>query len=287
MALAKEPHARVFGLDAKLYPNTAGALGLQDIRVLDALYVQRYLRYVRTFIAPNAYDRFTGTELPVAFRSNPMFDALPVRAIQSQHDLADAPGFRLLGRDRDTRVYENRNSLPRAWLAHDVHVVGGEDDAFRYLKSQARREGRAFIVEGFDPRRQAVVESHGETLDAALGALKDGHAPCGPAPQDDVRIEQYSAGNVTLAVDAACDGVLVLPDVYFPGWTATVNGHDRTVYATDGAFRGVVVPKGASRVDFRYAPRAFPIGIALAAGALAIFLVVGIVSIRRGQRWAH
>ncbi len=36
-ALGSEPNSRVLALDGKLYPNTAGALGLQDIRALDAL----------------------------------------------------------------------------------------------------------------------------------------------------------------------------------------------------------------------------------------------------------
>ena len=76
---------------------------------------------------------------------------------------------------------------------------------------------------------------------------------------------------MTLRVEAACPGLLVLPDTYFPGWRATVNGRKRTIYATDGAFRGVTVPKGTSRVEFRYEPRAFPIGIALAVAGLAAF----------------
>ena len=92
---------------------------------------------------------------------------------------------------------------------------------------------------------------------------------------------------MALHVDAGCGGVLVLPDVYFPGWTATVNGEDRTVYATDGAFRGVVVPKGASRVEFRYEPRAFRIGTTFGAAALAVFLAAGVVSIRRRRASAH
>ena len=143
---------------------------------------------------------------------------------------------------------------------HDVHVVGGEDDAFRYLESRAHREAGAFVVDAFDPRHAAVVENHGKAADEMLGALRGSQATCGPAPRDHVRIEEYSARSVALHVDAGCGGVLVLPDVYFPGWTATVNGEDRTVHATDGAFRGVVVPKGASRVEFRYEPRAFRIG---------------------------
>jgi hypothetical protein len=280
-ALGEDPRARVFGLDGALYPNTAGALGLQDVRALDALYVERYLRYVQTFIAPHVSDRFTGTELPVVFRSNPMFDALAVRAILSQHDLAPGPELRLLGRDRDTRVYENTKAYPRAWVVHDVHLAGGEDDAFRYLETHARRKNGAFVVDRFDPRRRAVVEVRGQNTDATLDVLQDGRTQCGEAARDDVRIERYSAESVTLRVDAACSGVLVLPDIYFPGWKAKVGGEDHTIYATDGAFRGITVPQGASRVEFRYAPRAFPIGIAIACAGLLAFLVVAVVLLWR------
>ena len=154
----------MFGIDGKLYPNTAGALGLQDIRALDALYVERYWRYVRTFIAAGGLRSIHGDASgPAMFRGNPMFDALAVRAVLSQHDLANVPALRLLGRDGDTRVYENTNAYPRAWVVHDVHVVGGEDDAFEFLEARARRRDGAFIVDAFDPRREAVVERAGQT----------------------------------------------------------------------------------------------------------------------------
>ena len=70
-ALRADPHGRVFGLDGKLYPNTAGALGLQDIRALDAIYPNRYMRYVQTFLAPAVFDRFTGAGAPVLLRGQP------------------------------------------------------------------------------------------------------------------------------------------------------------------------------------------------------------------------
>jgi hypothetical protein len=286
MALARtaqgaEPHSRVFGVDGKLYPNTAGALGLQDIRALDALYVNRYLRYVQTFIQPEVFDRFTGDEAnSTPLNGNPMFNALGVRVVLSERDLADAPALRFLGRDRDTRVYENTNAYPRAWVVHDVHLVRGEDDAFEFLKARARPSGGAFIVNAFDPRREAVVEYDGKTTDRTLRALQDRQTKCGAGSRDRTSIERYSAQSVTLRVDAACAGLLVLPDTYFPGWRATVNGEDRTIYPTDGAFRGVIVPKGISQVQFRYEPRAFPIGIGLAVGGLFAFIVVWLV-----RRW--
>ena len=93
---------------------------------------------------------------------------------------------------------------------------------------------------------------------------------------------------MTLRVSAACAGLLVLPDTYFPGWKATVNGRDQTIYPTDGAFRGVTVPEGTSRVEFRYEPRAFPVGIVLAVVGLAGFaLVASLVIVGRVPRRRH
>ena len=161
----------------------------------------------------------------------------------------------------DTRVYENTNAYPRAWVVHDVHVVGGEDDAFAFLEAHARRRDGAFIVDAFDPRREAVVEHAGRAADATLRVLQDGRDGCTGETATARASSATPRRSVTLRVEAACAGLLVLPDTYFPGWRATVNGRDRTIYPTDGAFRGVTVPKGTSRVEFRYEPRAFPIGL--------------------------
>lgn len=288
-AQGDEPYSRVFATDGKLYPNTAGALGLQDIRVLDAMYVERYLRYVQTFIRPQVFDRFTGHETDEAppLRDNPMFDALGVRAVLSERDLANIPGLRLLGRDRDTRVYENSRAYPRAWVVHDVHAVQDEDEAFGFLQARARRSDGAFIVNAFDPRREAVVEHDGETTDQTLRALQDGRTTCDAATRDRATIESYSGRSVTLQVDAACPGLLVLPDTYFPGWRATVNGEDQIIYPTDGAFRGVAVPKGTSHVHFHYEPRTFSVGIALAVAGLAAFGAIWLLSGWRGRRRPH
>jgi Bacterial membrane protein YfhO len=288
MAIARtvqeaEPQSRVFGLDAKLFPNTAGALGLQDIRMIDALYVKRYWRYVQTFIGPAAYDLLAGKDAsPAQFEGNRMFDALGVRAVLSRRSLARVPSLRLVGRDLDTRVYENINAYPRAWVVHDVHVVDDEDGAFQFLKAHARSKDGAFIVDSFDPRREAVVEHDGGSLDATLRGRQGGRE-CAEKDPDRATIERYVGNSVSVRVMTSCPGLLVLPDTYFPGWAATVNGRNGTIYPTDGAFRGVVVPEGTSEVAFRYEPRAFPIGIVLAAAGLLAFVVVAVIMQRRGR----
>ena len=68
-----------------------------------------------------------------------------------------------------------------------------------------------------------------------------------------------------------CPGLLVLSDEYFPGWSATVNGHVARIYPTDVALRGVPVPAGSSTVELRYRPASFRNGL--------ILFVLGILAV--------
>ena len=67
---------RIFGRQAVLFPNWAGAFGLADVRSLDAMYYRRYFNFVRSFLlkpgdekrrTDDLVDRFTGHEFPYAF----------------------------------------------------------------------------------------------------------------------------------------------------------------------------------------------------------------------------
>ena len=290
-ALGPDPHARVLGLDAKLFPNTASGLGLQDITMLDALYVERYWRFIKSFVQPSIGSRFNGgpyasEETRIArYRSNPMFDLLGVRAFVTQQDLETAPAgtpttpghvaLRLVGQSADTKVYENLAAYPRAWIVHRVPRVDDEDAAFRYLRQRVRPQRDVNTSPAFDPRTEAVVESS-RSLRAARGE-------CSGA-SDDVAVTGYTSNSVKLRVDAECAGLLVLPDTYFPGWSATVNGRERQVLATDGAFRGVLVPRGASTVEFHYEPSQFPLGVGLAVSGIAVFGIVVLVTVVRRRR---
>lgn len=84
---SQEEPFRFFAFDRLIYPELSSALDLDDIRTLDVLYIKQYFLYIKNFISPGVYDRFTGaaqgtTELePVHYLNNPLFDLLNVKYI--------------------------------------------------------------------------------------------------------------------------------------------------------------------------------------------------------------
>ena len=69
--------------------------------------------------------------------------------------------------------------------------------------------------------------------------------------------------------------MLVLTDIYYPGWVARVNSRPAAISATHVAFRGVAVDAGRSTVEFQYRPANFRRGLLLASAA--VVTVTGVV----------
>jgi uncharacterized membrane protein YfhO len=63
--------------------------------------------------------------------------------------------------------------------------------------------------------------------------------------------------------------MLILNDVYYPGWRATVDGTAGQVYEAYGVVRGVVVGKGRHTVVFEYSPWSVKLGVLLSLVGLA------------------
>ena len=84
-------------------------------------------------------------------------------------------------------------------------------------------------------------------------------------------------------VEAAAGGWLVLSDIWYPGWSASVDGAPADSYPADVAFRAVWVPPGSSTVTWLYQPTSFRVGVLVSAVALVILIGVVCLWIARRQ----
>ncbi len=160
--------------------------------------------------------------------------------------------------DSKWKVYKNPQAFPRAWLVHQTAVEASPEMLLRRLGAPASEPDHVGLLTA--PLEMALEP-------ASVGAAED------------ASVEQYSARHIRLNVRAGSRGLLVLSEMFYPGWQVLVNGHSEKIYEVDGGLRGVIVPQGESRVTFEYVPRSVIIG-----GLLSISAFSAVVMLYFG-RW--
>jgi hypothetical protein len=158
---------------------------------------------------------------------------------------AKEPG--VVYQDAAWKVYENANAYPRAWLVHETVVEPDRDK----LAAQVDAANLNF-------HEVAVLD---RPLDTPLDARRDTN----PKQTDNEQAEfrQVRPDKLDVVVHANHPGLLVLSELFYPGWHATVNDRFTKIWKVDGALRGVIVPTGESRVSMYYSPGSLKVGMAV------------------------
>ncbi len=165
----------------------------------------------------------------------------------------DSQRYRIAFKGGGELVLENRQVLPKAWLTPAVQVV---DDPAMLLKKLA--------APGFDPQQTSLVES---PPPFPLRAVAGGK----------VRIERLEAERIILAAETPVAALLVLGEKYHQGWRATINGVTTPTVPVNNVLRGIYLPPGGQRVEFRFDPLPFRIGKWITCTA---FLLFGLMAAR-------
>jgi uncharacterized membrane protein YfhO len=90
-----------------------------------------------------------------------------------------------------------------------------------------------------------------------------------------------------LMVEASRAGWLVLSDVYYPGWRATVNGQPTDVLRANYTFRAVWLPVGEHTVRMSFSPLAWRVGLALSLVTWSTLSAWAVVTLIKRQSQYH
>jgi hypothetical protein len=151
--------------------------------------------------------------------------------------------------DKVWKVYENTKVCPAAWIVHKTTVDPSVEHLLTLLDAQR-----------INLNETAVVSS---PLDTALETPPEGGT-------ERAIFRRYEANKLELDVQTEGRGFLVLSEIFYPGWRATVNGNRVQIHKADGILRGIVVPRGQSKVVLRYVPMSIYAG-----GILSLFAFGG------------
>lgn len=246
--------------------------GLYEARGYDLPVERRYDRLWRQEVSPE-YPSQVGPFPGFIPLSVPRFDERRLRTL-SLLGVADVlvpptdpplrvPGMRTAYRGADATVYANEGVLPRTWVVGAQRVAGSEDEALD-----------AVTDPGFDARSGAVVERAVDGLPTEPGLASPGRS----------RIESYGPERVVLRATTEARSLLVLSDLHYPGWKARLDGRDVPVERVNYVMRGVSLPPGNHRVEFRYEPLSWRIGWIVSLLGLLTLAAILVAAVRRRGR---
>ena len=167
----------------------------------------------------------------------------------------------------DIYIHENNDVYPRVFLVNNFETVEA-DTAQEYLLQNS----------DFDLRQNVILEE--ELPDELISKLSSSSLnEIGNAD-----IISYEANNVMIETVSDEATLLILTDVYYPGWKAFIDGAETKIYRADGLVRAVFVPEGNHAVEFVYLPESYSIGITISVVSAIILGVSYVILQKRSVR---
>jgi hypothetical protein len=166
-------------------------------------------------------------------------------------EVAAVPGW-----GRTMRVYEIPDPLPAAAVVGEVRFAPDMNSGLETI-----------LAPGFDPRATAVVAGSGAPRDGPAGSLLE---------------RSETRERITVELDSAAGGFLVLRRAYLPIWRAAVDGRPARPVIAQMTRLAVEVPAGRHRVEL-WIPRG-PLRVSLAAACLGLAAMLAVALPRRRRR---
>lgn len=163
---------------------------------------------------------------------------------------------------RDFRIVENLQSLPRVLLVDQVRIAWAGDQ-HKMIRGQ---------IEGFDPRRVALVEPIHEAEEQWYRAFENQTASESPGV---ARIVSRTPTQIVIETETSKPSLLILSELALPGWKTTVDGKDASSYTVDYFLRAAPIREpGTHTIEFRYEPVSIKLGAVMTLITALVFLIL-------------
>jgi hypothetical protein len=265
--LPDKPFAQELGLDV-------GEAVLYHPRRAYDLWNTRYL------VVPSDPNRSRETHRSFAsflFRSLEVYPGRrqvmnPKEADQARRP-ADSPDFRVL---------RNLLAFPRAWIVHSARATVPDVITFLGTESESIQE----ILYANDPiwktAGRRVYDPHNVAWlsPTDLTAIRRFLSGLTTRPSETVTVTYPSPQQAVLEARLDSPGLVILADVYYPGWELALDGKPAPIYRVNTLMRGAAVPSGSHQLVYTYAPQSFRIGRLVSIAGMAALLVLGAVCVK-------
>ena len=253
---------RVLNLASNTFNENETSYYHKSIGGYHAAKLRRYQELIEAYIAPEMQPAFQAIAKVAGDMTQVKGDSIyPVL------NMLNTRYFILPLQEGKTVPIENPYAYGNAWFVDNVKFV---DNANQELDALGQ----------LDLRHEAVADAK----------FREQLKPVAEEAADSaniVTLTAYEPNKLTYDVKSVRGGVVVFSEIYYPGWTATIDGESVELGRVDYVLRALTVTPGQHQVELSFFPKSLDIteSVAYASfGLLAILLVLAVFLYYRRNR---
>ena len=163
------------------------------------------------------------------------------------------------GQQGQTVPIENPYTFGNAWFIDKIQYVNNANEEIDAI-GQVDLQQTAIVDSKFKEALKGVNEGYKDSLST-------------------IRLTSYEPNQLVYETSSPQDGIVVFSEIYYPGWTATIDGKPADIARADYILRAINVPAGKHTIEMRFDPQSLHITEGIAYGAMALLLVGVIILI--------
>jgi hypothetical protein len=163
------------------------------------------------------------------------------------------------GQQGQTVPIENPYTFGNAWFIDKIQYVNNANEEIDAI-GQVDLQQTAIVDSKFKEALKGVNEGYKDSLST-------------------IRLTNYEPNQLVYETSSPQDGIVVFSEIYYPGWTATIDGKPADIARADYILRAMNVPAGKHTIEMRFDPQSLHITEGIAYGAMALLLVGVIILI--------
>ncbi len=181
-----------------------------------------------------------------------LWQLMNVRYIVDQRDISDA-GLRLVFEEDELKVFEMGDPFERAWFVSETEIIADQQQTIARLAE-----------DGFNLHQAAIVTKLPDT-------------PLDDASDSMVTVIDSGPTHLTIETDTTGQHLLVLSQIYYPGWQSEIDDQPTGVLQVNAIQQGILVPPGKHTVQLTFWPNTFWLGVIISGIGLLICAVVFVI----------
>ena len=237
---------RVLNLASNTFNENETSYYHKSIGGYHAAKLRRYQEMIETYITPEMQALMPAVANAAGDMTKVNGDSIfPVL------NMLNARYFIMPLQDGETVPLQNPYVYGNAWFVDKIRYVDNANEEIEAI-------GRLNL------RHEAVADKRFEQpLGKAIG-------------QEDVSVvtlTAYEPNHLTYDVESGKGGIVVFSEIYYPGWTATIDGKPAELGRADYILRALNVPAGKHKVELMFYPKSLQTTETIAYIALALLLI--------------